>query len=671
MPRNFLAKILSISLSEGPIAALVLSVMVVSLDFMERIRQSIPEGLANMPTGVELAAVLARIDPSRLGGADCVEVMRARHRQASHEQARLMAAMVEVALCGIGPDDELPRMECPDEFSADEIRGALAWTRRAADNHLSLAWDLIHRLPQVFAALDAGDVDVPKTKVFSEWTSGLTEAQAHQICDRLLPEASRLTTGLLIERIKKMAIAIDPDWARRRYEEAVRDRKVVGYRNEDGSANLSGYNLPADRAAAACAHIDALAKKIKHAGDYRPIDHIRADLYVAMLDGSYTGWTERDIITHMLTVADTDLADNSHADAHDSVRPFRRSNGQSRDRRNVPHSAAGQSSRDGKPGGAEQVDGDAAGEGRGDEAGSGVRPMSGEKIIERPSEPRLPVPPARRAGVEVRAEITMLLGLNAHPAEIAGWGFIHAEAARGLVFAQTAAEWRYAIADENGHLLYEGITRRRPDGYPPRAKSPTSGGIVELHIKLSDLRRLALRPGRLCGWAAVIADLARQADQHQRDARQLEDDARGGRRPSAPLRRRTQIRDRTCGYPGCRTPAHATDGDHTRDWARGGSTVEDNIASLCRHDHRLKHQGGWTLTQPEPGIFAWTSRLGVHYHVRPPLIIEPVPEPIPRDRVSPRWPLGGDDDTPIWWERAGSPPAPERPPRPPPEDPPF
>jgi hypothetical protein len=263
-------------------------------------RQPIPEGLADMPPGPALAAVLAGIDLARLSGADCVEVLRARHRQLSHEQARFMATMVEVGVCGIGPDDQLPRMAAPDEFSADEIRGALSWTRTAANTQLTLAWDLHTRLPRVFKALDAGLIDVPKAKVFSEWTQGLTDDQAQQICDRLLPHAPALTTGQLTERIKKMAIAIDPDWARRKYEQAVRDRKVVGYRNEDGTANVCGYNLPADRAAAACAHIDALARKAKHAGDGRPIDHIRADLYLAMLDGTYTGHNEQHISTRLL-----------------------------------------------------------------------------------------------------------------------------------------------------------------------------------------------------------------------------------------------------------------------------------------------------------------------------------------------------------------------------------
>ncbi|MGH3783415.1 MAG: hypothetical protein ACRDRO_23045 [Pseudonocardiaceae bacterium] len=52
----------------------------------------------------------------------------------NHELARLVATMVEVGLCGIGPDDELPWTAVPDEFASDEVRAAVVLTRRAADS---------------------------------------------------------------------------------------------------------------------------------------------------------------------------------------------------------------------------------------------------------------------------------------------------------------------------------------------------------------------------------------------------------------------------------------------------------------------------------------------------------------------------------------------------------
>ncbi|MGH8656688.1 MAG: DUF222 domain-containing protein, partial [Gammaproteobacteria bacterium] len=127
------------------------------------------------------------------------------------------------------------------------VRVALVLTRRAADAQFWLAHDLLTRLP----AVHAGVLDEPRARVLSEWTSELSPAQARALCAELLPRVSRLTTGQLIEQIKRLAIAIDPEWARRRYEQAVAERKVVGYRNPDGSANLSGYNLPVERVAAA------------------------------------------------------------------------------------------------------------------------------------------------------------------------------------------------------------------------------------------------------------------------------------------------------------------------------------------------------------------------------------------------------------------------------------
>ncbi|MGH3721873.1 MAG: DUF222 domain-containing protein [Pseudonocardiaceae bacterium] len=129
------------------------------------------------------------------------------------------------------------------QFSADEVRAALVLTRRAADAQFWLAYDLLTRLPAVHAAMGAGVLDEPRARVLSEWTTELHPEVARAVCDELVPRAPRLTTGQLIEQIKKLTIALYPDWARRRYEHALADRKVVGHRNPDGSANLSGYNL--------------------------------------------------------------------------------------------------------------------------------------------------------------------------------------------------------------------------------------------------------------------------------------------------------------------------------------------------------------------------------------------------------------------------------------------
>ena len=47
--------------------------------------------------------------------------------------------------------------------------------------------------------------------------------------------------------------------------------------------------------------------------------------------------------------------------------------------------------------------------------------------------------------------------------------------------------------------------------------------------------------------------------------------------------------------------------------AKGGATDVSNLGPLCRHHHRLKHEGERRLEQLEPGVFRWTSRLGHVY----------------------------------------------------------
>jgi hypothetical protein len=604
-----------------------------------------------------------------------VQVLKAQYRQANHERARVMAVMAEVGLCGgVGPTgDELRRRAEPDQFAADEVRAALVLTRRAAEGQFWVAHDLVSRLPAVHAAMLAGVLDEPRARVFSEWTLELFPEQARAVCARLLPQAPELTTGQLIEKIKKLAISVDPEWARRRYEQALAERKVVGYRNGDGSANLAGYNLPVDRVAAASGHIDALAKATKHAGDHRPIDHIRAELFLGMTDGTFTGLDDTTIIELLLTTSPGPSTEGEGSDGDGEAAVTGPAPADDGDTAAPGTEEPPAAAPDGAEPGGEGPGGDDGGGGCADRGLDGAGPAGGGAGSETDSGISGAVQAESAllnwAGVELRVRLSTLLGHDHYPAELAGWGPVHAELARELASTLGRAQWRFAITDERGYPIHCGITRARPTATPTRAARCRA--IVELQVPATTLQALA-GDSTVGEWAGVVADLVRQLTQDG-SGQAWDDPAR--RTPGAVLRRYLEIRDRYCVMIGCRAPAHHSDADHTREHTHGGPTIALNLGAACRHDHRLKGEGGWTLHQPQAGVFQWTSRLGHTYHRHPQKIIEPLLDPIPSGQ--PPYPLtippdDGWEDDHIWED-----PPPEPEPDPPPkanpdeEPPPF
>lgn len=439
----------------------------------------LPEGFAALRPGPGLGAALARVPVRRVGGYDTVEVMSAAYRQVCHAQAVFLRALLETGMRRAHSGDTVSRVSSPGEFASEEARAALVWSRRRADSTFEFAWQVHERLPMLGAAMYAGVLDEPRARAFVGWTVGLSDDHAAQVITGLLPVAGGLLVGALIDRIKRAAIAVDPGWAERRYRLAVRGRRVEGSRNDDGTANLHGLDLPTDRAAAACERIDTLARACKHAGDGRPIGHIRADLYLGMLDGSYEHLTEDRIIDHVLThpwaepAAERD-PDSSHNDDGD---------GRSDDAGDGGGGGGGYPGSDGGPG-VTGVGLDGAGDSPMDDAGSGdsvepggdgplrrsgagsTGPGGSHVEVGKPVGGAGPAParpgPGRWCVRELRVEIAAMLGQNEHPGEIPGWDVIPAALARPILASMHGAQWRWVVCDHDGRAIDAGITGRRP-----------------------------------------------------------------------------------------------------------------------------------------------------------------------------------------------------------------
>lgn len=80
----------------------------------------------------------------------------------------------------------------------------------------------------------------------------------------------------------------------------------------------------------------------------------------------------------------------------------------------------------------------------------------------------------------------------------------------------------------------------------------------------------------------------------QRDDQPL-DIGRASRTPNRAQRRALRHRDGGCTFPGCQS-RYWLDAHHIVMWTEGGATDLDNMVLLCRHHHRLHHEGGYTIT---------------------------------------------------------------------------
>ena len=87
--------------------------------------------------------------------------------------------------------------------------------------------------------------------------------------------------------------------------------------------------------------------------------------------------------------------------------------------------------------------------------------------------------------------------------------------------------------------------------------------------------------------------------------------------PNVAMRRFIRKRDGTCRFPGCARGASRCEPDHVIPYSRGGPTAPYNLASLCKHHHRVKHGAGWKLVMTRDGHCTWTDPHGRKYATHP------------------------------------------------------
>jgi len=245
----------------------------------------------DMAPGAGLAYWASGFAPAQMTDYALPGAAAACRRLASWAQATELALVAEVAARAAVRDSGIPAgpgglpAQVPEEAAA-EVALALRMSQYGASCWTDLAITLAGRLTGTAAALRDGLIDLTRARLIAEATSVLDGRAAKLAEEKVLPSAEGKTPAQLRAALRRAVISVDPDAAERRREAAERRAKVGLYGDEEGTATLSGQNLPGAHAAAAMARISALARAMKASGASGGIDLLRAQVYIGLLLGT-------------------------------------------------------------------------------------------------------------------------------------------------------------------------------------------------------------------------------------------------------------------------------------------------------------------------------------------------------------------------------------------------
>lgn len=141
---------------------------------------------------------------------------------------------------------------------------------------------------------------------------------------------------------------------------------------------------------------------------------------------------------------------------------------------------------------------------------------------------------------------------------------------------------------------------------------PSTGRVMVVDDPIPGPARTATQPG-----AVARLDLHRVLEHLRTAPVTLRDLSTDAYRPTRRAVKHVQTRDQPCRFPGCTRPATDADLDHQRPWPHGPTSPE-NLHPLCRHHHRAKQSGLFTVQTDPDGSTRWTLPNGTSRRTPPP-----------------------------------------------------
>jgi hypothetical protein len=151
-------------------------------------------------------------------------------------------------------------------------------------------------------------------------------------------------------------------------------------------------------------------------------------------------------------------------------------------------------------------------------------------------------------------------------------------------------------------------------------------GRVHVMVPAMTILGIGQEPAVLRGYGPIDPATAAQLTAEATSWRRILTDPITGRilktdprdyRPTQEMRDHARLVHPECVFTGCTTSSTHADIDHNDDFARGGATVDENLAPECPPHHRTKHHVGWTVQQNADDTLTLTSPAGITYTREP------------------------------------------------------
>jgi len=552
-------------------------------------RYDVPDG---EDRGVDLFEALVFQDTSELNDSGWLDRVEAIGRLESRLAAMKAETIVgyEAALHGVSADlghrypEPGDRAAEPGErrwvagdlrSTADEIALALQLHKGAATARIHTSCELVHNFPATLRALEAGELTERAAFSIVRELSVLDEVDALRAAETaVLDWTKKHPLQKIKQQAQREAARRSPTARSKAHARAMDERSVRIFPTSDGTAELI-HTQDAIDAGAVMDSLTRAATYLRRHGDTRSLDQLRADIALARL-------------LPRTKAANHDRCGSPSVDASSAV-------------------DAGAADSAGAADGTAVSGGDAAcddGTSRSGLLGDRVGDDSVPDLLDDAVIGADTTVIIHATGAEIRALIN---GENSTGGEAEHYGPIPQDSLRK-------------------HLI-RALSRTLLSRPPNDAAQDTSGGVAA-----------GSTGPRAPGASSSRRRAAALSHARSRIDVRITDEPPAGTpdtyTPTAAVDRYVRLRDRTCQFPGCNRPAEFADLDHRTAFAEGGRTTTSNLHCLCRHHHRLKHQGGWAVTPNTDGTTTWTSPAGRRYRT-------PEPESEPDELSSSRPPESG------------------------------